>query len=106
LVEALAEKLIVVPEDGSLSSRPLELSLRPPLPVRSRFYVYQATSHPSERDKDAWKIQVTVGDRGTGARNRFDWSEGFMVFLVGWVPDYRVWVVYDARAQEGESGFP
>lgn len=106
LVEALDGVLRLTPSDQDLRVRPLRLEFLPPLPSRARFYAYQATSHLSERDKDAWKIQATVGTRGSGTRNRFDWSDGHMVYLLGWVPNYGVWIVYNAKVQEGDSGIP
>lgn len=91
---------------SALGVQPMSLGFDPPLPPSARVYIYRATSHPSERDRGTWKIQITVGVRGKGRRNHFDWSASHMVYLLGWVPDFDVWIVYDAEVQEGVSGFP
>lgn len=103
-VEAVADLLQTPPDAKRVRSNPLELRLQAPLPSRARFYVYQATSHDSERDKNVWKIQPTIGERG--ARNWFNWAENHMVYLLGWVPAFGVWIVYDAKLQEGTKGLP
>jgi hypothetical protein len=105
LIMALGDSVADGWKLSQLGTNPISLRLKPPLPTHARAYTYRATAHESERDKAAWKIQLTTGTRGRGSRNHFDWSDAHMVYLLGSVPGYDVWIVFDAEVQEGEKGF-
>jgi len=82
------------PVDG----KPLDVDLRPPLPSRLRIYIYNATRPPGGRPAGEHKIQVIVPGQGRGERGNFDLSGDRIVLLMGFVPQERVFVLWDSSA--------
>lgn len=90
-----------------LGENPLVAHFRPPLPARARLYTFVAkTMIPNiGRRSEARYISIAHGSGEPLAKNRFDWSDAHMVYLLGWVPDFDVWIVFDAAVQEGPHGY-
>ena len=81
---------------GDIASKPLEVDLRGPLPPKLRVYLYNATYPPGGRGMGEHKIQLIVPGQGRDDRGNFDSSGGRIPLLVGYRPDIRVFVLWDA----------
>lgn len=101
LCRALASVLANAPSDSSLGIKPLSLAFSaassgPDMPLFGRFYAFRATQHATERQPGAFRIQISHVREGGGKRHYFDRSNGFAPFLVGYVPELDVWILWDA----------
>jgi hypothetical protein len=81
---------------SNISNRPLELDLKPPLPHKIRLYIYNLTHPPGGRTLGEHKIQIILPEHKQSDRAEFDHSDGRIVILVGYDPEYRVFVLWDA----------
>jgi len=81
---------------NDLSLKPLDLELTPPLPVRVRVYMYNATRPPGGRPLGEHKVQLIVPGQRRGDRASFDNSDGRIVFLVGYAAEEDVFILWDA----------
>lgn len=79
-----------------LDSKPLELDLQPPLPRRTRIYCYTLTCPPGGRSLREYKIQIKLKDHAVHKRCDFDHSGGRMPILLGYEPEFDVFVLWDA----------
>ncbi|MCX5729632.1 MAG: hypothetical protein NTZ28_12500 [Nitrospirae bacterium] len=75
---------------------PLEVDLRPPLPVMLRVYMYTATHPPGGRTLGEHKIQLIMPEHKDKLRANFDHSGGRIVLLVGYEPELLVFILWDA----------
>jgi hypothetical protein len=82
---------------SDIRSKPLEVDLRSPLPPKLRVYMYNATYPPGGRTMGEHKIQLIVPGQARGARGNFDSSGGRIPFLVGYRPDLRIFMLWDAE---------
>jgi hypothetical protein len=109
LIRALRDQVDGVPEPDLLSRKPLVLRLKPPLPPKLRFYIFNATQHPSERQVGTFKIQLTAGlaraDLPEGRRH-FDRADGIRPVLLGFLAEWRLFVIWDADLHDRGGGFP
>lgn len=96
LLDSLKSVMAGRPSPDELDQKPLNLVLQPPLPRRSRWYVYTATDPPGERSVGDFKIQLIVPGVEPGSRGSFDFTNTDAVFLVGYVPILDVFVLWDA----------
>jgi hypothetical protein len=109
LLRALGPAAAQVPADEELRHKPLVVELVPPLPARLRFYLYEATQHPSERQQGTFKIQLTVGATRPGddsGRLYFDRTDNIRPVLMGYHPDWRLFILWDADLHDLGDGFP
>lgn len=81
---------------GELTDKPLEVNLRSPFPPKIRVYIYNATYPPGGRGMGEHKIQLIVPGQARSERGNFDSSGGRIPLLVGYRPDIRVFVLWDA----------
>ncbi|WP_406187310.1 hypothetical protein [Streptomyces anulatus] len=112
LVRALGRAVDGWPSDEVLTRKPLVLDLASPLPPRLRFYVYQATQHPSERQQGTFKIQLSVGVTRDGQpaspkekRRWFDRSDNIRPIAMGYHPDWNLFILWDADLHDMNAGF-
>jgi hypothetical protein len=82
---------------SDISSKPLEVDLKSPLPPKLRVYMYNATYPPGGRTMGEHKIQLIIPGQARGARANFDISGGRIPLLVGYRPDLRIFMVWDAE---------
>src|SRR5262249_8233388 len=96
VMAALMKSILSEPTGPELEHKPLELELAPPLPKRTRLYVYTATDPPGERSVGDFKIQVIVPGQERGQRGRFEFAAADAVLLVGFVELFDVFMLWDA----------
>lgn len=102
-VDALGVSVL---QHSEIGEKPLELDCKPPLPTKMRVYMYKTTAptggpHPSGgRPVGEFKSQIIAPGQDRGEKGNFDHSGGRIVFLVGFVPDLDVWVLWDANRYE------
>lgn len=80
-----------------LDIKPLEVDLKSPLPPRLRLYMYNATYPPGGRTMGEHKIQLIVPGQDRGVRGNFDGSCGRIPLLLGYRPDLRIFMLWDAE---------
>jgi len=93
-LEAL-EGAVVAHSD--LATKPLEVDLKSPLPPKLRVYLYNATYPPGGRAMGEHKVQLIVPGQERGARGNFGSSGGRIPLLVGYRPDIRIFMLWDAE---------
>lgn len=87
----------------ALQYKPLVLRGVAPLPPLMRVYLYNLTTHASERQQGAFRIQITLPN-ARGARGHFDWSDGAFVVLAGYAPELDVFALWDAGIYDTAGG--
>lgn len=100
-IRGLHERLInalnpYVEAHSDPDKKPLEIDLSHPLPRRCRLYLYNLTSPPGGRTLGEHKIQLIVPGQERGARGNFDFTDGRLVFLVGYGLSEDVFVLWDS----------
>ena len=105
LLAALDGVVTLATPDAALY-KPLVLRGEAPLPKLLRVYLYNLTTHLSERQKGAFRIQITLGNAGKRERGHFDWSNGAFVVLAGYAPSQDVFALWDAGIYDQGSGIP
>ncbi|WP_190233789.1 helix-turn-helix domain-containing protein [Rhizobium sp. R339] len=85
-----------VSDVGPLDAKPLEISLGPPLPIKARVYMYNATRPPGGRPLGEHKVQLIVPGQTRGQRGSFDNHDGRTVLLVGYAAEEDVFILWDA----------
>lgn len=83
--------------------KPFDLRAEAPLPSLLRIYTYKLTTHPSERQRGAYRIQVTLP---AAANRHFDSSDEAFVILAGYEPELSVFALWDADAHDSGDGIP
>lgn len=106
LIEGLGSALAATPAAEELATKPLRLRLNHPLPARATFYIYLATDHPSERSLGDYRIQVILPEHRDHHRGRFDRTNAAIPFLLGFVPEFDVFVCWDADLHDAGAGIP
>lgn len=81
----------------SLNSKPLEVDLKPPLPTKTRIYLYNATTPPGGRIPGECKVQLIVPGQSPGERADFDHSGSRIALLVGYNNKHDVYILWDAN---------
>ena len=81
---------------SDIRAKPLDVSMRPPLPARARFYMYTITDPPGGRSLGEHKIQLIAPGQRRGDLGVLDFSGGSMVYLAGYHPQTNVFVLWDA----------
>src|ERR1017187_1052950 len=82
---------------SDVAAKPLEVDLRCPLPPKVRVYLFNATYPPGGRAMGEHKIQLMVPGQGRNERGNFDSSGGRIPLLIGYRPDIKVFVLWDAE---------
>jgi hypothetical protein len=77
--------------------KPLEIDCKSPLPPKLRVYIYNATYPPGGRTMGEHKIQLIVPGQERSERGNFDASGGRIPLLVGFRPDLRIFMLWDAE---------
>jgi len=103
---ALGSAVIHAPEGRALKTKPLVTELRPPMSSPAAFFVYLATDHPSERSVGDYRIQVILPGHRMARRAHFESPAGAMPYLVGYVPDFEVFVLWDYGVHDAGDGVP
>jgi excisionase family DNA binding protein len=85
-----------VAHHSATSSKPLEIDLRGPLPVRIRVYMFNATRPPGGRPLGEHKVQLMVPGQRRGERGSFDHSDDRVVLLIGYAAEEDVYILWDA----------
>lgn len=85
-----------------LDKKPFDLRAAPPLPPLMRVYLYTMTTHPSERQQGAYRIQITLPDKS----RHFDKTDDAFVILAGYDPNLEVFALWDADAHDIGKGIP
>jgi len=85
-----------VTSHSDILQKPLEIDLSPPLPQKIRLYIYNATHPPGGRTLGEHKIQLIVPDQQRGHRGSFDQTDGRIVLLAGYEPEFGVFILWDA----------
>lgn len=109
LLRALRPSVERWPSDDELQQKPLVVDLAAPLPYRLRFYIYEATQHASERQQGTFKVQLTTGVARPGSdsnRLYFDRTANVRPVLIGYHPDWRLFILWDADLHDLGDGFP
>jgi hypothetical protein len=109
LLRALGPAVEQLLTDDDLKKKPLVVDLAAPLPSRLRFYAYEATQHASERQQGTFKVQLTSGVARPGSdstRLYFDRADSIRPMLIGYHPDWRLFILWDADLHDLGDGFP
>lgn len=85
-----------------LNTKPFDLRLPLPLPPLVRVYMFTMTTHPSERQEGAYRIQVILPNRS----RHFDATGDPFVILAGYEPNLGIFALWDAAAHDVGSGIP
>ena len=102
-VAALGDHVVTPPTAQSLQQKPIEIECRPPLPTRLRLYVFNCTDHPSERKAGDYRIQLRLPGQKKRQRGQLKMDGDSLVLLAGYVAEFDVFVLWDARAH---ASFP
>lgn len=86
----------MVVNHGDVTTKPLDIDLRLPLPPRVRLYMYNATEPPGGRTLGEHKIQLIVPGQRRGQRGAFDHGDGRVALLVGYQRELEVFILWDA----------
>jgi hypothetical protein len=86
--------------DAAMTTKPLDLECRSPLPRNLRLYVFNCTDHPSERKAGDYRIQLRLPGQARRERGRLAMQAGVLVLLAGYVAEFDVFVFWDAHAHE------
>jgi hypothetical protein len=113
LARALRSHLVTPPDPSALATRSLLLELELPLPPRLRFYVYRAGQHAAERQAGSFRIQMTTNAadylevrRGRKKRYKFPRRDNVRPVVVGYEPDLKLFILWDADVIDAGAGFP
>src|SRR6185437_2645174 len=93
LVTALGKRVVT---HTPVDVKPLEVDLGPPVPVKARVYMYNATRPPGGRPLGEHKVQLIVPGQSRGERGSFDNHDGRTVLLIGYTAEEDVYVLWDA----------
>ena len=83
-------------EHSNIHNKPLGVDLAPPLPHKIRLYIYNAGNPPGGRPLNEYKIVLNVPGQDRGERGNFDYSDGRIVILAGFIKEMDVYVLWDA----------
>lgn len=93
-LDALGDAVV---SHSAIDTKPLAVDFRSPLPPKVRVYIYNATYPPGGRTMGEHKIQLIVPGQARGTRGNFDGSGGRIPLLVGYRPDLRIFILWDAE---------
>ncbi|MCW2599495.1 MAG: hypothetical protein JWM02_1324 [Frankiales bacterium] len=82
--------------------KPLVLHAVDSLPPLLRVYLFNLTTHTSERQMGAFRIQITLNSGKQPAH--FDWSNGAFVVLAGYSQSLGVYALWDAGVYDIGDG--
>lgn len=85
-----------------LDKKPFDLHMLPPLPPHLRVYMFTMTTHPSERQAGAYRIQIILPKKN----RHFDTTDGPFIILAGFDPDLGIFALWDAEAHDVGKGIP
>lgn len=80
---------------SDINKKPLCVKITIPEEKKLRVYLYNANNPPGGRPLGEYKIVLNVG-QNYGCRGNFDYSDGYIVLLIGYVELYDVFVFWDA----------
>lgn len=85
-----------------LDKKPFDLNLLAPLPGLLRVYMFTMTTHPSERQQGAYRIQIMLPKQA----RHFDMTDDPFVILAGYDPILEIFCLWDAAAHDVGKGIP
>lgn len=109
LLRTLAQLQVAenLPSNDAMGRKPLVVDLKSPLPPRLRIYLFEATTHASERQTGTYKIQLSSGVEIDGSRRlAFDRSDAIRPILMGYACEFRLFILWDAELHDSGDGFP
>ncbi|WP_144836713.1 hypothetical protein [Kocuria rosea] len=98
---ALVEQCAPDPTFGT-DKKPFDLHSVASLPPLLRVYMYTMTTHPSERQQGAYRIQIILPKQG----RHFDTTDDAFVILAGYEPSLEIFALWDADAHDVGDGIP
>lgn len=93
LIDALGKRVLA---NSPIDQKPLEIDLGPPIPVKARVYMYNATRPPGGRPLGEHKVQLIVPGQSRGERGSFDHGRGRIVLLIGYAAEEDIFILWDA----------
>lgn len=100
-IAALAEQCTPDRTFGA-NKKPFDLHASAPLPRLLRVYMYTMTTHSSERQEGAYRIQVILPNQS----RHFDTTDDAFVILAGFEPNLEIFALWDADAHDVGNGIP
>lgn len=85
-----------VKHHSSFDSKPLEVDIGLPTPMKTRVYMFNATRPPGGRPTGEHKVQLIVPGQKRGQRGSFNDHDERVVLLVGYAAEEDVFVLWDA----------
>ncbi|WP_363281109.1 hypothetical protein [Devosia sp.] len=92
-VDALGKSVVT---HSDLDKKPLEMTLKHPLPEKVRVYLFNATRPAGGRPLGEHKIQLILPNQPRGERGSLDHSDGRFVILAGYSAEDDVFILWDA----------
>ncbi|WP_342770983.1 hypothetical protein [Microbacterium bovistercoris] len=80
--------------------KPFDIPMLSPFPPLLRVYMFTLTTHPSERQEGAYRIQITLPQQ----RRHFDTTDDPFLILAGYEPNLEVFALWDALAHDEGQG--
>lgn len=88
--------------DPEIDKKPFDLQMEAPLPPLLRIYMFTMTTHLSERQVGAYRIQIILPKKS----RHFDTTDDPFVILAGFDPNLEVFALWDAAAHDIGKGIP
>ncbi len=88
---------------GDISTKPIVVEARSPVPSPMRVYLYTLTYSVHERQQGAYRAQIILPGHREDGPHHFDTSDGAFVILAGYEPDLSVFVLWDAPLHNRET---
>ncbi|WOF23660.1 hypothetical protein N8K70_02995 [Microbacterium betulae] len=87
-------------DSAETDQKPFDLQMSSPFPPLLRVYMFTMTTHPSERQEGAYRIQVML----PGKARHFDATDNPFIILAGFEPKLEVFAMWDAMAHDVATG--
>ena len=98
-IKEVHEKIIhalsnVITYSSCTSDKPLIVGLNEPVPYKFRIYAFNCSNPPGGRPIDEYKVVLNVG-QDYGEIGNFDYSDGCLAIVLGYINKYDVFVLWD-----------
>ncbi len=91
-IRCLGDSLV---DSSDVNEKPLCVKVKMPEEKKLRVYLYNSGNPPGGRPLGEYKIVLNVG-QPYGCRGNFDYSDGYIVLLIGYIEAHDVFVFWDA----------